>query len=72
MESAVSGTMGLIIFLWIITVLVSVVIVRWIFKINKIVDELRIIRRLIQIDLEGRRPELKDVINKEIKHIQWN
>jgi len=68
MDSAI----GVIIFLWIITMLVSVAIVRWIFKINRIVDELRIIRRLIQIDLEGRHPELKETINKEIKQIQWN
>ncbi len=72
MESAVGSAMGAIILLWIITVLVSVFLVRWIFKVNKIVDELRIMRRLIQIDLEGRHPELKEAIGKEIKDIQWS
>jgi len=72
MNSVAGGITGMIIFLWIITVLVSVVLFRWIFKINKIVDELRIMRRLIQIDLEGRHPELKEAISKEIKEIKWN
>ena len=71
MGSQMGGIMGAVVFLWILTLLISVVLIRWIFKINKIVDELRIIRRLVQVDLQERRPELKEAFQKEIKEIQW-
>ncbi len=70
MGNQVGGIMGAVVFMWILTVLISVVLIRWIFKINRIVDELRIIRRLVQVDLEESRPELKEAIQKEIKEIQ--
>jgi len=43
-----AGVIGFFIVLYIITLLISILIIRWVFRINDIVNELEAIRRLLQ------------------------
>jgi hypothetical protein len=50
--------------------LIFLLVARWLFKTTIIADELRIMRRLLQVDLEERHPELRNAIHEEIEKIK--